>query len=680
MRQEMKVKESKEKQMMSSNFENMKENLQKDLEKEMASVRSEGEQKLEAFRSKYNEQQKVEGDKFEKQEASKLIYLREQLVERQVQLEQEMKEMNEKEDELQSRRLRLQENEENLAEQTNLRGVNQRHSAEHTEQLTDLFQELERLKMAVKEEAGLLRNLQLQRDTLLKEIAAEGALIYSKGLEHVALRKAKPKTPRSPIHRSQTPRSPSVTSPKEVHINGHLSARSSEEGSGPVLTSGVKVNASMPTSNGGTVSDTTAAKVYDGIPNGFSHVGSNTMFSSTPGPAPKVAWTNVADTNGNTMSPSEYALRLRNTLQRCFQGSNTTLPSQNILNERLGQPQTTMTSKLLEEISKNLEKEEKELQRLSNVSKENGRNLSKVMSRKKKLKSRISKESLQSSKSLASDSESASLDLDSHRSEVDPTLALTSASDLSSDEAKEGGENDGPMSEASSHSSNSDLVESSGSSSKLDQPISDRGDNNQQQLMASLRRINSELGQVLSALSTQDGGASAQVIEPRMPSLLNSTPLSSILHPSGSLPTFVTGTNPRVSFSPLVIPSVSSFDSVIPTSPAWSANGGSDANIFSTPYEPAEVSLRRKWNTYFGGHKAPLPPGASLPTVGTGINYEPVRRRLQVGRSGSVPRSAPSANKPSVEEQLREHREWLRKFRQDIGMASVTSTTWFLKT
>uniref|UniRef100_T1IW81 WW domain-containing protein n=1 Tax=Strigamia maritima TaxID=126957 RepID=T1IW81_STRMM len=216
-------------------------------------------------------------------------------------------------------------------------------------------------------------------------------------------------------------------------------------------------------------------------------------------------------------------------------------------------------------------------------------------------------------------------------SDTEHTLALSSSpSDLSSDSEET------PL-HGTMSSESINVLKNNSASRKSSRKSKESTTDGQNHLIASLHKINSELGEVLTVLSGQPTQVShvPRVISvptfPAFASLPFSRPLRSM---------------PAVGLAGASILPSRSRSGVLP---------------FGMSVETKE---QPKWANYFEDRKVPV--GASPPVPGYVVNsnYDVMRKKL-VDQSTS---SLVSRSHSSIEDQLQEHREWLRRFRHESGI------------
>ncbi|KAL3885264.1 hypothetical protein ACJMK2_025352 [Sinanodonta woodiana] len=193
---------------------------------------------------------------------------------------------------------------------------------------------------------------------------------------------------------------------------------------------------------------------------------------------------------------------------------------------------------------------------------------------------------------------------------------------------------------------------------------SEFGVNGDDPIARTLLKINKELSHVITALGSNQSASSTPV--PTQPNReLTPTPYGPVYNPTPSLP------------------SGSSLGNHTPIQAWASSNPYIHHPHHRVDYASlllnAEQSLERKWRKYFGNRKPPLTssqtPSTSMlvPFPGSSHAAPPVREQLRQYRFSlqeQIGQSYSGHDKQSTNERLVEHKEWLKKFQQDISFGA----------
>ncbi|KAK3609355.1 hypothetical protein CHS0354_036595 [Potamilus streckersoni] len=194
---------------------------------------------------------------------------------------------------------------------------------------------------------------------------------------------------------------------------------------------------------------------------------------------------------------------------------------------------------------------------------------------------------------------------------------------------------------------------------------SEFGVNGDDPIARTLLKINKELSHVITALGSNQSASSTPV--PTQPSReLTPTPYGPVYNPTTSS-----------------LPSGSSMGNHTPIQAWASTNPYIHHPHHRVDYASlllnAEQSLERKWRKYFGNRKPPLTsshtPSTSMlvPFPGSSHAIPPVREQLRQYRFSlqeQIGQPYLGHDKQSTNERLAEHKEWLKKFQQDISFGT----------
>ncbi|XP_041354698.1 centrosomal protein of 164 kDa-like isoform X2 [Gigantopelta aegis] len=156
-------------------------------------------------------------------------------------------------------------------------------------------------------------------------------------------------------------------------------------------------------------------------------------------------------------------------------------------------------------------------------------------------------------------------------------------------------------------------------------------------IAGSLKKINSELSRVLSAIGSQS-----------TPSL----PVQAPVYTPPDMP---------ASHVPIYVPHPPSVQSSNLTSLNPYITNPQHHVDYSRLVSSAEVSLERKWRKYFGDRRPPMMTSASILPSSTAVGPGPVRDQLRQFRLSLL---ESSCRAPSTVDRLAEHKDWLRRFHQ----------------